>query len=128
VEKEAFQTVFNIRRVGNTAKITLRKGAGGLWRVDRAMTPASVAEKVSGNFSRHASQQQKATGGIDLHRVDQALKLDAGQEKDIRLNVDPAMLSRVKNAQGLRPVIIHVWPLTDLPEFLGIKPSSSQNV
>ena len=58
-------------------------------------------------------------GGIDLTPANMNLQTqNAGSE--IKFHMDPAMLQRLQNAPGFVPVIISIWPLEDLHQFLGL--------
>jgi len=72
-------------------------------------------------------------GGIDLTPAHMNLqtKMDSrfrGNDKEgngndregITFHLDPAQLAQLRNAPGFVPVIISVWPLSDLRQFLGI--------
>ncbi|MBF0485802.1 MAG: hypothetical protein HQL16_04735, partial [Candidatus Omnitrophica bacterium] len=59
-------------------------------------------------------------GGIDLNTDKIDLQTKSDSELSIKFNMDPVMLKRVENAQGLTPVITSILPLDDLLQFLGV--------
>ncbi len=58
-------------------------------------------------------------GGIDLDPALMELKTKDNGEA-VSFNLDPAMLQRLNNADGVTPVIVGIHPLDSLQQFLGV--------
>jgi hypothetical protein len=88
---------------------------------DRAMTGNPVMSRMD----------QAQRGGIDLTAANMHLqtRIDsphaALNDAGIPFHIDSAMLTQLQNAPGFVPVIIHIQPMKDLRQFLGVQENAS---
>jgi len=71
------------------------------------------------NAAMTVNNKPEREGGIDLTAANMHVQTrNSGRE--IKFNLDPAMLQRLLNAPGFVPVIINIQPMTDIAKFLGL--------
>ncbi|MBF0483793.1 MAG: hypothetical protein HQL25_03695 [Candidatus Omnitrophica bacterium] len=79
------------------------------------------AEKVLQEFfADKAMNISDHTGGIDFTADKTPLEIK-NIGKDIKFNIDAAMLQKLQNTTGFEPLIIDIQPMTDLKAFLELK-------
>ena len=67
---------------------------------------------------------QTAKGGIDFNADKMNLQIQHAGE-GIKFNTTPEMLQQLQDAKGFVPVIMKIYPMTDLKAFLGITQASA---
>jgi hypothetical protein len=71
-------------------------------------------------YDKSRKQLNDDVGGIDLTR-DEINIQKRGSNNGVQFNFDPAMVQQLRDASGLTPVIINIYPMTTtVPMFLGL--------
>ncbi|MBF0485725.1 MAG: hypothetical protein HQL16_04335, partial [Candidatus Omnitrophica bacterium] len=95
-------------------------GLGALALRDKPLSDALSGEDKAMSFE---PEEATAPGGIDLSADKIHLETRGENGQEIKFDIDPVLMERLKNAPGLVPVIINLEPANNLPEFFGIASS-----